>query len=373
MGMSFSRQNLKEGYFRLRNRLKFIGLERVKRKEIKDIYYKNPLLKEFRLTDYLSNKIILFWKKLGFKVDIMWHRVFISINGIEDYRYIPEDIFYAFIEPNLNRKDLYYAYVDKNNYDRLFLGVKTPKTILRNINGKYYDVNYERVEFGVICELLKKYSGNYIVKPSLDSGGGKKVMKLQSNSQKDSIDGKCVSFENIENIFKRDFLIQENLEQHPILNNIYPFSLNTFRVITLRINNDIHVLQTIMKFGNCGAYVDNMASGGIACGINNNGRLNQFALDKYYKKFYKHPDTGSSFENIQIPQFSSVLNFVKNLHRYLLYFDMASWDVALNKNGNPVLIEVNLMYQGFNLLQAINGPLFGNFTEQVLEENLERN
>lgn len=123
-----------------------------------------------------------------------------------------------------------------------------------------------------------------------------------------------------------------------------------------------------MKFGKHGVYLDNIMSGGIACGINNNGLLNQFAIDIYYNKYYTHPDTGVSFENIQIPQFSSVLNFAKYFHRYLLYFDMVSWDIAIDKNGEAFLIEVNLMYQGTDQLQAINGPLFGNVTENILKE-----
>src|SRR3990170_2643978 len=77
---------------------------------------------------------------------------------------------------------------------------------------------------------------------------------------------------------------------------------------------------------NKGAYVDNETPGGISSGINTLGMLNQFAVDKYYKKYYKHPYTGIPFENTQIPKFSSLLDFAKNLHRYLLYFDMVSWD-----------------------------------------------
>ena len=129
-------------------------------------------------------------------------------------------------------------------------------------------------------------------------------------------------------------------------------------------------MHVIIKFGNKGAYVDNETPGGISSGINTLGMLNQFAVDKYYKKYYKHPYTGIPFENTQIPKFSSLLDFAKNLHRHLLYFDMVSWDIAIDKNGDAVLIELNLIYQGITFLQVHKGPLFGDFTEQVLEETL---
>lgn len=364
---NYLHQNLKQKYFRFRNRLKYIHLKNLKRKEIGNIYANNPILNGYKLNDDLEHKIKLFWKKFGLNVDTRWQQAYISVNGIEDHRYIPEDIFYVFIEPNLNRKDLYHAYVDKNNYDRLFTGYKTPKTILRNMSGKYYDENYESIKDSNINDFLKKHSGEYIIKPSIDSSGAKNVMKLLCDSQKICIDGRFVTFENIEKIIPRDFLVQEFLGQHSILKNIYPHSLNTLRVVTLRMDNDIHTLQSIVKFGDTGEYVDyTVRKSGFHCGLNNNGILNKFAVDKYFKKYDKHPYTGVSFENIQIPQFSSVLDFVKNLHRYLLYFDMVSWDIAINKNGEPVLIELNLINQGISFLQVHHGPIFGDFTEKMI-------
>lgn len=373
MNIGFSSQNLKQRYFQLRNKLKYTGIRKQKIKEIRDKYAHNPSLGEFNLNDDLNNKIKIFWGKFGFKVDTMWQQAYISVNGIEDHRYIPEDIFYIFIEPNLNRKDLYRAYVDKNNYDKVFAGFKIPRTILRNVNGKYYDGNYEKIKVVNINDFLKRAPGDYIVKPSIESSGAKNVMRLQSDSQKIFINGKHTTFETVEKIIKRDFLVQEFLEQHQILKNIYPCSLNTFRVVTLRMGGDIHVLQSIVKFGDKGNFVDFTVNlGGLHCGVKDDGTLNPFAVDLNYKKYYTHPYTGYSFEHVVIPQFPSLLNFTKNLHRCLLYFDMASWDIAIDKNGEAALIESNLIYQGFSFLQVHNGPLFGNFTDKLLEEKLTR-
>jgi putative polysaccharide biosynthesis protein len=370
MFIDLSKLLSKQKYFHIRNRLKYFSLKNIKRKEIHDIYKKNPSLLKFNLSDDLRDKITVFWKKYGFKVSTLWHRAYIQINGIEDHRYIPDDIFYAFIEPGLNRKDLCHAYGDKNNYDRLFSGVRMPKVIIRNINGKYYDENYEGIARAAVCDFLKKYDGQYIVKPSLQSSGGRNIMKLHIHSKKLFIKDQYTTLEDIEKIIPRDFLVQEYIEQCAMLKNIYPFSLNTMRIVTLRIQNDIHVIQSIVKFGNNGAYVDNMTPGGINCRVDNEGILGKFAVDKYYIIYDKHPYTGSTFENIQVPNFTAVLNFAKNLHRNLFYFDMASWDIAVDNNGRAVLIELNLMYQGIDFLQVHNGPLFGNFTERILDEKL---
>lgn len=366
-------KRFKQGYINSIDWLKFINLTRKKTKEIKEKYTHNPLLHNFNLNDELNNKIKDFWGKYGIKVNTLWCRAWIGVNGIEDHRYIPEDIFYTFIEPKINRNDLYLAYVDKNNYNKLFAGFRIPRTILRNINGKYYDGNYERIKTSHINDLLHKYTGDYIVKPSIDSSGSKNVFKLQIDAQKLHMNGQPISGENIEKIIPRDFLIQEFLEQHAVINTIYPHSLNTFRIVTLRMDTDIYNIRSIIKFGDKGSYVDyTVEKGGYHCGIKNDGTLNQFAIDLYYNKHRTHPYTGMAFGDIQIPQYDSLLNFAKNLHRHLLYHDMVSWDIALDKNGDPVLIEVNLIYQGIGFLQINNGPLFGNFTEYILDRCISR-
>ena len=58
-----------------------------------------------------------------------------------------------------------------------------------------------------------------------------------------SINGEPAAFESIERIVQKDFLVQEFVDQHPVLKNIYPHLLNTFRIVTLRNDNDIHSIQ----------------------------------------------------------------------------------------------------------------------------------
>ncbi len=373
MNNKFFSEKLKQWSIQLINWLKYIKLKTGKSKEIKEKYAHNHLLHNFHLNNELHNKIKIFWKKYGIKVNTLWCRAWISVNGIEDYRYIPEDIFYIFIEPKLNRKDLFFAYVDKNNYDKFFVDSRTPVTILRNINGKYYDRNYGRIKNSHISDHVKKHPGEYIVKPSIDSSRTKNVFKIHIDEQKICMNGQLISIENIEKIIPVDFLVQEFVDQHSLLKNIYSHSLNTFRVVTLRIGDDIHAITSIVKFGDKGNYVDyTVAQGGYHCGVKPEGTLNQFAFDRYYNKYRTHPYTGVAFGDVYIPQFSSLLNFAKNLHNQLLYYDMASWDLAIDKNGEPVLIEVNLMYQGVGYLQINNGPLFGDYTEDILDRCIKR-
>ena len=47
---------------------------------------------------------------------------------------------------------------------------------------------------------------------------------------------------------------------------------------------------------------------------------------------------------------------------------MISWDFAVDINAEPILIEINLRFQGINGGQLCNGPLFGDLTDEILRE-----
>src|SRR5699024_2707230 len=106
------------------------------------IFYRTAFNKKISQADYIHHyKLTSDYKK-----ELVWHKAFSAISGIQDARYIPEDIFYTKIEPTLNRFDLAPAYVDKNMSDKLFSDFKQPKTILRNMNGSYYDSDYKQLD-----------------------------------------------------------------------------------------------------------------------------------------------------------------------------------------------------------------------------------
>ncbi|MCK7537993.1 MAG: hypothetical protein MZV63_47075 [Marinilabiliales bacterium] len=58
-------------------------------------------------------------------------------------------------------------------------------------------------------------------------------------------------------------------------------SLNTVRILTYRSvrNEDVFVLHRLLRAGRRGSVVDNQASGGIACAIDNDG-LMALGIDK---------------------------------------------------------------------------------------------
>lgn len=336
------------------------------RNKIYNIISKNQEIKKTWLLKKQKRDIASYWSRYSPINNFNWHRAYLSINKNDRYvTYIPEDKFYLEIEPKLNNKDLAKAYSDKNFYHKLFPKEIMPRIFLRNIHGEFYDENYEVIKNIRFDSLFNGYERqSFIIKPSLDTSKGKNVKKI---TFKDGVyycdEEKYSALYDIIKPYNKDYLIQELIEQNETLSQIYPYSLNTIRIVTLRDKNEICYISAVIRFGNDKRIVDNR---GIACGINEDGIINSYGTFLTMEKCFKHPFTNMEFAGVKIPRFHELIEFVKCLHKKLMYFNMVSWDIGIDKNNNFKMIEFNVRAQEINFHQINNGPLFGIYTEEVL-------
>lgn len=140
------------------------------------------LIKNFK-SKPLSKKQIKeirgYYSSVGFKnINTNWHRFYTHFSSEFYKEYIPEDLFYNVIIPNLNMNNIHSGLTDKTLIDRLFHNVKQPQNIIKNINGVYYDVKGNNIiEINEVIKICNLYS-KLIIKPSIDSGGGKMLKYL---------------------------------------------------------------------------------------------------------------------------------------------------------------------------------------------------
>jgi hypothetical protein len=145
-------------------------------------------------------------------------------------------------------------------------------------------------------------------------------------------------------------------------------SLNTLRIVSFVYDNDIRILSSSARIGAKGANVDNFHSGGVTCGINDDGKLKDRAFDQNLCRHILTPE-GYKFSEIVIPNFGKCKSLVKKMAlRFSGISKLISWDIAIDKDGNPVLIEMNLTYSGVDVPQFANGPLFGSDAQIIMNE-----
>jgi hypothetical protein len=303
-----------------------------------------------------------YWRRhFGVGISTRWHYVYAQQSGRDDARFVPEDVFYNLMEPVFNVYELHHAYADKNLYSRWLPEEVLPLAVLRSIHGRFYDRDFRRVE-----PAEAAFDGVYFIKPTLASGGGRQVARISVRDGAPFLGETPSSWQELQSRYAGDFILQQPLVQHPALAAINPSSINTLRIMTLRLDEP-WVVSSVFRLGSAGSHVDNMTSGGsVVCGVDREGRLNAWASDRNDNRVFTHPDSGYRFDGQEVPGIQDAWDLVLQLHRGLRYFDLASWDIAIGPDSRPTMVEVNLRGQEISFHQVNNGPLFGDRTEEVL-------
>lgn len=226
--------------------------------------------------------------------------------------------------------------------------------------------DYEPMNQSDISESVIPDNEVFIIKPTMHTSKGKNIYKIRYHQNKFIINNHEYTLEDLIEKYSGNFIIQEIIQQNEFLKNIHPSSLNTLRIITLRLNNNYYVLSSIVRFGINNNFVDNIGNGGIYFGVKEDGQFSQKGYDINFNSYYSHPTTKIELAGKNYPHYKLLTETVLYLHTHVFHYNIISWDMALDKNNKPVFIENNPFIQGINSHQIINGPLFGEMTDDVL-------
>ncbi len=301
--------------------------------------------------------VVKYWKPYGIRPPKYWYQMFCDGKDAFDPRYIPDTIWNGRIYPYFNDLILGKAYVDKGAYDILFSHLKRPRTIIKNCAGRFYDGNQMLIsEEEAISRCCQEE--HFVVKFTTNSSGGKNIYVFKKGE---------VTASEIRRLFKEyrfNFVVQSFVEQHADLAKIHAESLNTMRIMSFFFKGEVHILSAQLRMGSGDARVDNYSSGGFACNINPDGHLSARAVSKKHGWAYEHP-CGMRFEDIVVPNYEKVTELVREEHKKLPLLNIIGWDFAMDKDGEPVFIEINMMPESN---QNGSGPTFGDMTEEVLRD-----
>ena len=101
-------------------------------------------------------------------------------------------------------------------------------------------------------------------------------------------------------------------------------------------------------------------------GIHEDGNFFDYAIDHDLNRYKKIP-SGYDFANQKIPCYDKVCRAIEKAHKCIPHFGLAFWDVCVNEDGEPVIVEVNLRYPDGTIPQAAGNPFLGKYTKEVME------
>lgn len=139
----------------------------------------------------------------------------------------------------------------------------------------------------------------------------------------------------------RSMLVQPRVRNHPAVAQHFGRGLCTVRVVTFWDGGAVERLAASFRMPTAGGIVDNLAAGGLASWIEEDGRL-RAAVAKTTDRFTRHPDTGAKIEGFCVPYWNEVCALAEKTHRAAAYPGFIGWDIAVTDCG-AVLVEANGM------------------------------
>lgn len=315
-----------------------------------------------RLTPAEKHAIRKFWRKYSVHDilldDYRWYK---SKGWKVDPRMIPDKIYHSQIEPHFTNLRLLDGFQDKNYFDTILDPQNRPECICRCVDGQLLDQDYRPIKAEDMERILHTMSGEVICKPSMDTSGGKGIRFLATESFRAS------DCEELIQSFKRNFVVQKLVRQHAFMSQFNATSLNTIRIVTFLFKGEVHLLSGFVRLGKAGSKLDNVSAGGLYAPIRMDGTFYNTLLDYECEQVQEQVDHVDMSE-LQIPFWEEIGKVLTRTHFKLAHFPIINWDVALSEDGTPVIIEYNLIDTDAYGYQVFGGPIFGDLTDQVLEE-----
>lgn len=328
--------------------------------EKKNIQLKRSLISKIKLTDVQEKEIKSFYKNnYGKEIPTDWHRLYQSYTGKYCVDYFPEIIFSTELEPYTNPYRIAEFLGNKNLLHPFFgdiTALHVPYTYLSCANGVYRNEKHHIIGKNEAIRILAGLQ-SFVVKKTCDTDSGRDVCIFHNGADPNSI----------LDDFGEEFVVQEIISQHSSLSTLNPTSVNTFRVITYLCDEDVKICPIALRIGRSSSDRDNIHNGGICVGVNNDGSLKSMAFSEYGERFIKHPDSNIIFDGYSI-DISRILNVVKDMHSRVPYLGIISWDLCIDEENKPTLIEMNTTGQSAWFCQMVNGEsLFGENTAKMLK------
>ena len=313
------------------------------------------------LTQEQKRDILAFWDQYrNVRKEMDWFAFYNT--GCENKEllkyYIPDTIYYCEIDTFFTNPRRCESLDDKNMYDIYYPDIKRPLTIFRKMNGEFFDQDYHVITLEEALERCQQ-AGSVFTKEALNTSGGHGVKFFDFKETPIDMFVKWLGKMD-------DIIIQETVKQHETLSNIHANSVNTIRMMSLFLDGETTILSSLLRMGAGGAHVDNASSGGVFCGINEDGTLKEKGHYTDGRICTQHPQ-GLVFKGFKVVGYERCREIIKEAaSRMATATRLISWDFAIGTDGEPILIEINLTYGGLSTHLLSNGPLFGERTPEIL-------
>ncbi len=277
-----------------------------------------------------------------------WLAVYTEIKGRFIHGWLPNDYFQITLLDDWNIKR-FSELSDMKTFYHMYFDVFTVKPIAVRVSDIYYDENWNIISRDKLIDSLRASAEEIVMKK--DGGfGGKDIRFLQT---------KNLNISELEND-KENLVIQPVVQQHPVLSEPHSDSLNTLRITTfLEADGTVTFKFVFLRFGAGGNRLDNANAGGRLCFLNLDGKPVTGILDSTGLNIdHENHNLANSLKSLIVPSVKEAVENCIQHHSLFPYVRYIAWDVCIDQNSTPKMIEWNAIRPGMWFAEPHIGPIW---------------
>lgn len=140
--------------------------------------------------------------------------------------------------------------------------------------------------------------------------------------------------------YGNDGILEDWVDQHPSVSELYPQAVNPIRLITILDNGECNMITSTISVG-YGGDIANYHRGSLIAPIDLRiGKITSPAQVKSGELYAEHPITGTRIVGFEVPYWREILEMIERAARVVPEIAYVGWDVAVTPSG-PVILEGN--------------------------------
>lgn len=170
--------------------------------------------------------------------------------------------------------------------------------------------------------------------------------------------------------YSNDFSLQELVCQHEKLASLNDTSVNALRIAVYRsiVDEEAHVIASIIRIGSSGMFVDNASSGGKYAKVDiDTGRVDTSLRDAYGGIYLTHNNIDFSTLNFYIPGWELIKDKCIEIAHKIPHHRLIAFDMTITNDMRPVLVEFNVDSYSYWLFMYTNQSPLGKYTSEIIE------
>lgn len=274
-----------------------------------------------------------------------WLWVYATSAGAFREGWIPDNYFGRWVVPLL--KGDHGPLAGRRVSSSLVFGGCFSPDLAYQINGRLFDADLRSISG---AELKEEVLGRY----------DQVVVKLDRSKR-----GHGVSFVDVRSLeidwlrSAGDLVLQRRVRQHPSFDQFLAGPVATLRLTTAIDNDGRPHLRSVMLRLLLSGQTHVMTIAGLQVAVDlRTGLLLENGFGSDWRRHTTHPDSGFPFRGFQVPNFAACREAALLLHSKVPFLHCVGWDMAVDEQGAPALLEVNAQHNGITFAEATTGPCF---------------